>query len=72
MVNSWHPILRLRCLSAFALHDLVERRKIRALAPLSEKRGSVHCRELFGDRGCYKLIEAGAIGPGAPHDFGFH
>jgi hypothetical protein len=64
-------ILRHRPLAPFALHDLVEGGEIGALTPLQKKRSSVHGRELFGHCGCYKLIEASAVCPGTPHDFGF-
>jgi hypothetical protein len=69
---SRHPIFWLRHLSAFALHDLVECDKVRAIAPLSEKRRGVHGRELLRYRSCHELVDAGAIGLGAPHDFGLY
>src|SRR5579863_10169192 len=69
---SRHPIFWLRHLSAFALHDLIERGKVRAIAPLGEKRGGVHSSELLRYRSCHELVDAGAIGLGAPHDFGLH
>src|SRR5450759_2864032 len=69
--HSRHPVFWLRCLSAFALHDLVERGKVRAITRFGEKCSSVHGRKLLRHRGGGKLVDAGAIGLRTPNYLGF-
>jgi hypothetical protein len=70
--HSRHPVFWLRRLSASALHDPIERGKVRAIARFGEKCSGVHGRKLLRHRGGDKLVDAGAIGLGTAHDFGFH
>jgi len=65
-------ILWSRRFATFSNHQPIKRGEIRALPALGEEGRRVHGRQLFGNCGCYELIDADAIGLGAALDFRFH
>jgi hypothetical protein len=58
--------------TTFSTHQPIKRGEIRARPALGEEGRRVHGRQLFGNCGSHKLIDADAIGLGAALDFRFH